>query len=509
MTVLLRHLDVHELTGSAGGDPWELNKTIQSGSPGEISELATAFYEAGVCTQETSAEFDVAKQRFASAWDRQDGGDHPINDSAEVRRATESLHLTKEQMGRIAVDMQNLSASLSEAQRSGDISIGNLETRLQMIDDQIDREIAAAAAGGQEVNWSELKQAAIDATKQALQEVTAVRDRYAGQLDASRLEMAAEGYSPDAAAPVDGEGEVATNGQAHADADKYGATQRAADQALVSSPGAWTSEKRAAAGRLRDYAVINSPTAGVDEVRYAGERLNDYNMSQFAGPLPTDTVLGGDARTRAQARLQAQQFLESPNAIPDSPQLTADQATQLLDQWQAKGRGMVLGKFAVELQQAGVSPEGTQRAITEIQNGASPGQVIRDAAAPLANYAGALGEGAKAHAGALPSGQHWGTAPVWSHADIEALKGFGSKLGVGGTVVDAVLTVGDVLNGAPAGQEAAQFGGRTGGAVVGGWAAGAAWGTLVGPQGTLIVGFLGAIGGGIGGEKFVNSMIGK
>lgn len=71
-------------------------------------------------------------------------------------------------MGRIAVDLQNLSASLSEAQRSGDISIGNLETRLQMIDDQIDREIAAAAAGGQEVNWSELKQAAIDATKQAL-----------------------------------------------------------------------------------------------------------------------------------------------------------------------------------------------------------------------------------------------------------------------------------------------------------------------------------------------------
>jgi hypothetical protein len=58
-------------------------------------------------------------------------------------------------------------------------------------DDQIDREIATAAANGQEVDWSELKQAAIDATKQALQEVQAVRDTYAGQLDASRLEMAA------------------------------------------------------------------------------------------------------------------------------------------------------------------------------------------------------------------------------------------------------------------------------------------------------------------------------
>ena len=66
---------------------------MQSGSPGEISDLATAFYEAGVCTSDTSDEFNVAKQRFESAWDRQDGGDHPINDSTEVKRATESLHL--------------------------------------------------------------------------------------------------------------------------------------------------------------------------------------------------------------------------------------------------------------------------------------------------------------------------------------------------------------------------------------------------------------------------------
>ena len=70
--------------GAAGGDPWHVNKTIQSGSPGEISELATAFYEAGVCTQETSEEFNVAKQRFESAWDRQDGGDHPTSETHGV-----------------------------------------------------------------------------------------------------------------------------------------------------------------------------------------------------------------------------------------------------------------------------------------------------------------------------------------------------------------------------------------------------------------------------------------
>jgi hypothetical protein len=135
--------------------------------------------------------------------------------------------------------------------------------------------------------------------------------------------------------------------------------------------------------------------------------------------------------------------------------------------------------------------------------------VIRDATAGLASQAGNLGEGAKAHAGAMPGGAHWGTAPVWSNADVEALKGFSSKLGAAGTAADALLTFTDVINGAPAGKEAAQFGGRTLGAMGGGWLAGAAWGSFVGPEGTLIVGFLGALGGGIGGEKFVNWMMGK
>ncbi|BBY44186.1 putative alpha/beta hydrolase [Mycolicibacterium celeriflavum] len=509
MSILLKHLDVHELTGAAGGDPWQLNKTLQSGSPGEISELASAFYEAGVCSQETSEEFNLAKQRFDVAWDRQDGGDHPINDSDEVRRATESLHLSRDHLGRIAVDLQNISASLAEAQRGGDISVSNLETRLRTIDDQIDREIALAAANGQEVDWSELKQAAIAATEQALQEVQSVRDAYSERLDASQLEMAAEGYTPEPTAPVDGEGDVSRNEQSHAEADSYGESRRAADESLVNSPGPWTPEKNAAAGRLRDYSTINNPTAGVDEVRLAGERLNDHRMAQFSGPLPTDTVLGGDARTRAQARLQMQQLLESPNALLGRSPLTPDQATQLLNEWEANGRVMVLDRLKTTLEQAGVSPDGATRAANEIGNGKAPSEVFRDIAGGAANHAGALGEGAKAHAGALPGGSHWGTAPVWSHADIEALKGFGSKLGWAGTGVDALTSIYDWTQGAPADEELAQFGGRTAGSILGGWAAGAAWGSFVGPQGTLIVGFLGAIGGGIGGEKFVNWTMGK
>lgn len=509
MALQLRHLYVDDLISSAGGDPWKFDRTVQAGAPGEINELANAFRAASNCTQETSDEFLTAQERFASAWDRHDGGAHPINDSEEVRRATESMNYNRDKMAKVAVDLANVAAALAEAQRSGAISISNLETALQQIDNQIDREIAAAAAKGETVDVSELRQAAIDRTEAALGEVNAVRDAYADQLDDARAQMAAEGYFPDATTAFDGEGDSPTNNHAAAEAEKYAASQRAADEALVNSAGPWTLEKQAAAGRLRDYSTINNPHASVDEVSFAGQRLNDFHMSQFVGPLPTDTVLGGNAKTRAQARLEMQQLLESSNAFPDNPPLTPDQATQLLTEWEAKGRTMVLGQFAAQLQNAGVSPDGVTRAVNEIQNGKAPSQVIRDATAGLANYAGALAEGAKAHAGALPSGQHCGNAPVWSHADVEALKGFGTKLGLAGTAVDVIVTGFDVANGAPLGEEAAQFGGRTLGAIGGGFAAGAAWGSFVGPQGTLIVGFLGAVGGGIGGEKFVNVLLGK
>ena len=321
--------------------------------------------------------------------------------------------------------------------------------------------------------------------------------------------MAAEGYGPGATTDVDGAADGAVNTEARAAADRYGAGNRAADEALVNSAGPWTPEKTAAAARLRDFATINNRTAGVDEVQYAGQRLNDHFMSQFSGPLPKDTVIGGDARTRAQARLQMQDVLESQAYFADKPPMTPDQATQMLNQWEAEGRAMVLQQFATQLQEAGVSPQGAAAAVNQVQNGASPSQVIRDATSGLATQASALGEGAKAHAGAMPSGAHWGTAPVWSPADVEALKGFGSKLGTAGTAVDLVLTGVDIYHGASTGEELAQFGGRTLGTIGGGWAAGAAWGTLVGPQGTLVVGFLGAIAGGVGGEKVVNWMMGK
>ena len=136
----LVHLSVPELIGAAGGDPWKIDDTIQSGAPGEISELAQSFYNAGRSMAQTSEEFGAAKKRFEVAWDRDDPA-HPINDSAEVQRATQVMHLNKDALTRVGVDLQNIAASLAEAQRSGHISISGLNSRLVQIDNTIDAEI--------------------------------------------------------------------------------------------------------------------------------------------------------------------------------------------------------------------------------------------------------------------------------------------------------------------------------------------------------------------------------
>jgi len=66
----LVYLSVPELIAAGAGDPWQVDDTIESGAPGEISELADSFYNAGVSMTQTSEEFTAAKKRFQAAWDR-------------------------------------------------------------------------------------------------------------------------------------------------------------------------------------------------------------------------------------------------------------------------------------------------------------------------------------------------------------------------------------------------------------------------------------------------------
>jgi hypothetical protein len=497
MALQLRHLDVGDLVGSAGGDPWEINRTVQAGAPGEINELANSFRSASACTHETTDEFLAAQQRFQSAWDGHDGGAHPINDSEEVRRATESMNYNRDEMAKVAVDLANIAASLAEAQRSGAVSISNLETALQQIDNQIDREIATAAANGEAADVSDLRQAAIDRTATALGEVQAVRDAYSTRLDDSRGQMAAEGYSPDATNGADGRA-ADTDPNARAAADKYGATQRAADQALVDSPGPWTPEKEAAADRLRDVDTINSSTASIDEMRYAGERLADYHMAHTSGPLPTDPVMGGDARTRAQTRQDWQQKLES--GYLRTPPMTADQATEWLNRSEAQGRAMVLDRLQEQLQRSGMSPEGAAATTEAMSRGIVPKELV-DFAQHGSKVLAGEEQAFKFHAGEMENtGRHWQAGvPQLSPSDIAELKKISNVAGGFGTAIDLAVGLYEVNNGVPPLEVVSKAAGGAGGAWAGGYAG--AWaGSFFGPPGIFIGALIGGIGGAYGGE---------
>nr|WP_090340167.1 hypothetical protein [Mycolicibacterium malmesburyense]CRL69144.1 hypothetical protein CPGR_01124 [Mycolicibacterium malmesburyense] len=510
MTVHLKNLDHGTLTGAAGGDPWQVNRTVQGGSPGEISELATAFYGAAACTTESSNEFAVARQRFDAAWDRQDGGDHPINDSAEVRRATESLKLSDEQIRRVAVDLQNVSASLAEAQRGGGVVIANLDATLKWIDNQIEHELAVAAANGEQADVEDLRQAAVDRTREALTSVQAVRDAYSEQLNKSRLEMAAEGYSPDAMKDAEGQQDSPATQQAKAEADQYGSGQREADQALVNSPGEWTPEKHAAAARLRDYDIINDPTASSDQVRYAGQRLDDYHTSITQGPLVTDPILGGDARSQARTRLTMQAQLER-GLVGEAP-MPPDKATAMINETEALARELVVSRVTEQLMRAGMSPDGAAAATDSMARGIVP-QDLADAASAAGKP---LAGGAKAFdyfAQSLPTGEHWKPdVATFSPGDVEVLKKVGGNLGVAGSLVDFGVGIYEWRTGAPLGEVAA----KTGGGMVGasGMAAIGAWlGAPAGPvgvfAGAFILGSIGSLGGEQIGETIYQKVAGN
>jgi hypothetical protein len=46
----------------AGGDPWKVNTTLQSGRPAQIGELAQAFHNAGQSTREADQAFSDARK---------------------------------------------------------------------------------------------------------------------------------------------------------------------------------------------------------------------------------------------------------------------------------------------------------------------------------------------------------------------------------------------------------------------------------------------------------------
>lgn len=478
----LLYLIRQDLIQRANGDPWKLDATIQSGSPGQINELATAFHDAGVCMGDTSHEFNEAKRRFEAAWDRQDGGGHPINDSEEVTRATTSLNLDKEELARVAVDLGNISAALAETQRSSQSSIQELEASLQRIDDAIAAAVEQNGVVVDENTIAPLRNIAVQEVRDALTNIGNSRDAYAAELASAMDNMRAAGYLPDAVDAADGDGVSGTDA-ARGEAADYNFQQRAADLALVNSGGPMTPERAAAAARLRDYDTIQNPASDPSAVNLAGERLDDFHTSRLApGSLPPDHVLGADPQRRALVRQEWQRQLEQ--GTPTMPPMTPDEATAWMDQQEAQARVVAMDAMIKGLENQGLS----RGAAADVAQAMAQGATLRDIAAT----AGPLSE-IKQLDGALSDGKHSLPWERYSTADLKAISGLGKLLGVAGTFGEAYFAFEDWSNGAAPGKTLGGLAGSLGGGVFGGMGVGLLGGSALGPGGA----FVGAITGGL------------
>ncbi len=481
----LTHISIGALIGEAGGDPWQVDDTVQSGNPGAIADLGRAFYNAGACTAETYAEFEQAQARFRASWNRENG-EHPINDSAEVRRATTRLMVQRDQLPAIGADLSTIAANLAESQRFSSLQIDTLNTELHYLDALIDQALA------HDQDTSALEDNVISVTSGALHQVEALRDDYGAKLEASLTDLRAEhGYDPAPIADVDGDGELGPEQRGRESTDYYDANQRAKDEALVNSAGPMTQEKADAAARLRDFATATNPAADADARRLAGERLDDFRMANFVGPLPKDPILGGDARTRARSRLDMQRQLQQ-GGLYGLPPLTADQATQQLDEGEQFGRVVAVKQAIFALTSQGMSEDGAKLVIRDLIHRAGD----------LADGAGLPLKGVETYADGVPQGGHARLTDLLSPEDARIWGPIAKYAGTAGDALQLGIAVNDFRHGGDNKYE--ELGSATGGVLGGaaaGWGAAALAGSFTGPWTTAAIVVAASFLGGRGGES--------
>ena len=197
----LRRISITRLLAEAGGNPWTINTSLQSGRPEQISDLARAFRDATRYTTESSTAFAEARRRFDASWDHETG-DHPISGSAEVHRTTRSLEAQSLQLPKIGLNLDNIAAALAEVQRTGAVSISALETDLLRLDNQLgealdmEKDIHATDAQKSAIDQliSALEQRAITDTRSTLDQLISMRSGYSDYLENSRSALRADEY---------------------------------------------------------------------------------------------------------------------------------------------------------------------------------------------------------------------------------------------------------------------------------------------------------------------------
>ncbi len=191
------HLDIGRLIAAAGGDPWAIEEQLHAGDPAAIEGLAEAFHTAGGHVKAADDEFARAREQFTTAYSRDHGTQHPINDSAEVQKMTAALATHPEALATIAVSLEQIAAGLAEAQRAATVEIDELNSALL----SIDAELSEAAVPLLIMN---LLKEADEQTKMSVGILEKIQGTYALQLHTEQTTMQASGYGAEAIDAADG-----------------------------------------------------------------------------------------------------------------------------------------------------------------------------------------------------------------------------------------------------------------------------------------------------------------
>lgn len=323
----LRYISIPALIAEAGGDPWAVDRSLQAGSPFQISQLAEAFHAVGRCTAEANHSFEQARDRFDAAWNHQDG-DHPINDSAEVQRVTKSLGAQSLQLPKIGADLENIAASLAEAQKTAAGQITALENRLQQLDGFIgqavemekDPKLTAEDRHALDAFITAREDDAIRDTKAALGQLQATRDGYSSSFQNALGTLHADGYDSTGVqagpvpAPVDHPGggpaltpttgDVAIGAAGAVAGGTADGVRQATTNLIAESPGTgpgkadpgllkWLEDPKVGGVELRGFSRIGGVVAAASAIPAVMSDMHDGNSTAEAVTRETAGTAAG------------------------------------------------------------------------------------------------------------------------------------------------------------------------------------------------------------------------
>ncbi|WP_345229340.1 hypothetical protein, partial [Mycolicibacterium helvum] len=195
-------------------------------------------------------------------------------------------------------------------------------------------------------------------------------------------------------------------------------------------------------------------------------------------------------RTRARSRLDLQRQLQQGRY--GLPPMTADQATQQLDECEQFGRVVAVKQAIFALTSQGMSEDGAKLVIRDLIHRA------RD----LANSASLPLKGVETYADGVPQGGHAKLTDLLSPEDARIWGPIAKYAGTAGDALQLGIAVNDFRHGGDNKYE--ELGSSTGGVFGGaaaGWGAAALAGSFTGPWTTAAIVVAASFLGGLGGEN--------